>query len=159
MESVLVLNILFFDNHIGSNQPNYLCFNNGVFSYNSYVDVINSNLFNRNISDITSLNGSSIRVVGNENLNMVNEGQRFMSSNYAIIADRMSFPYELPGTTFYESSPGEWMICLDHQNNLRHNVCTTDGIWQFSCLENLDLSEFTYLPVWNQNLPLLNLLM
>jgi tetratricopeptide (TPR) repeat protein len=144
----------FLDNHIGSNQPNYLCFNNGVFSYNSYVDVINSNFFNRNISDITSLNGSSIRVVGNENLNMVNEGQRFMSSNHAIIADHMSFPYEVTWNYFYESSPGEWMICLDHQNNLRHNV-TYNG-WNMAVFVpgvNLDLSEFTYLPVWNQNLP------
>lgn len=128
--------------------------NNGIYSYNSYADITNSNFFNRNNICIKSLNGSSIKIVGNANLNMVNEGQRFMSSVRAIEANHSSFPYEVTWNYFSLYQNNEWMNCTDHEINTSHNV--TNNGWDtanFIPGRNLDVSVFEYLPVWDQNLP------
>ncbi len=132
----------------------YLYFNNSVFSYNSFADITNSNLLQGHITGIMSLNGSSIRIVGNESLNMVNDGQRFISSEHAIVADHFSFPYEVTWNYISGYPNTEWIMCVDHEINTAHNV-TLNG-WNTAMFIpdiNLDTSTFGYLPVWDQNLP------
>jgi len=123
---------------------------NGILVYNSSADIIENVLISDNINGVQSLDGSLVKIEGNEGAHVVQHTQQIRDNGlYEVAATENSFPHLFRWNAVIDEDNLEPMVYYETENSEELNVSWNHWGENFTAQSDLyPWEDYNYEPIW-----------